>query len=148
MFLQVGIREEDSKYHRFLLREFDKVREPTVYGFQRLVFGNTASPFCSQYVIQKHAKEHSKDFPEAADSVSDSMYVDDLLDSSETVEQLKCLIVEDLQHQLTTLMGSAGFRLRKWASNEPAVVESILESDRLSTVDLLKTEQPKRRLWE
>ena len=134
MFLQVGIREEDRKYHRFLWREFDNEREPTVYEFQRLVFGKTASPFCSQYVIQTHAKEHSTDLPEAADSVSDSMYADDLL--------------EDLQHQLTTLMESAGFHLRKWASNEPAVVERIPESDHLWTVDFLKTEQRKRRLCE
>jgi hypothetical protein len=69
MFLQVGIREEDRKYHRFLWQDFQAKRERTVYEFQRLVFGNTASPFCSQYVVQTHVKEHATKFPEAADSI-------------------------------------------------------------------------------
>ena len=75
------------------------------------------------------------------------MYVDDLLDSSETVE-----LAQDLQHQLTRLMGSAGFHLRKWASNEPAVVESIPETDRLLTVDFTKDGATKTKtlgvMWE
>ena len=145
MFLQVGIREEDRKYHRFLWRDFHTECEPTIYEFQRLVFGNTASPFCSQFVIQSHAKKHATEFPEAADSVSNSMYVDDLLDSSETVAAAK-----NLQQQLTTLLASAGFHLRKWVSNEAAVVESIPESDRLPTLDLSKAEPTKTLgvMWE
>ena len=76
------------------------------------------------------------------------MCVDDLLDSSDTVEPL----TQDLQHQLTTLMGSAGLHLRKLASNEPAVVESIPESDHLSTVDFTKDGAAKTKtlgvMWE
>ena len=104
-----------------------------------------ASPFCSQFVIQCHAKKHATEFPKAADSVSNSMYVDDLLDSSETVPA-----AQNLQQQLTNLLESAGFHLRKWASNEAAVVDSIPESDRLPTLDLSKAE-PKKTLgvmWE
>ena len=56
MFLQVELQEKDRPYHRFLWRDFDTSREPDVYEFQRLLFGNTASPFCSQYVLQTHAK--------------------------------------------------------------------------------------------
>ncbi|CAB3978413.1 Hypothetical predicted protein [Paramuricea clavata] len=75
------------------------------------------------------------EFPEAADSVANSMYVDDLLDSSETVES-----TQNLRYQLTSLLASAGFNLRKWASNETAVIESIVPSDRLSTLDFGKEE--------
>ena len=57
-----------------------------MYEFQRLLFGNTASPFCSQYVLQTHAKTHASEFPEVASTFEDSMYVDDVLDSCETVE--------------------------------------------------------------
>jgi hypothetical protein len=66
------------------------------------------------------------------------MYVHDLLDSSETVAT-----AQDLQQQLTTLLASAGFQLRKWVSNDAAVVECIPESDRLPTLDLSESEPTK-----
>ena len=120
MFLQVGLRKEDRPYHRFLWRDFDASKEPDVYEFQRLLFGNTASPFCSQYVLHSHAQTHKVDYPEAAESVDNSMYVDDLLDSTETVET-----AQHLQNQLSDVLAMAGFNLRKWSSNEAAVIENV-----------------------
>lgn len=107
MFLQVELQEKDRPYHRFLWRDFNTSREPDVYEFQRLLFGNTASPFCSQYVLQTHAKTHALDFPQAASTVEDSMYVDDVLDSCEIVES-----AQHLRRQLSTLLAMAGFKLR------------------------------------
>ena len=147
MFLQVGLRKEDRPYHRFLWRDFDASKEPDVYEFQRLLFGNTASPFCSQYVLHSHAQTHKVDYPEAAESVDNSMYVDDLLDSSETVET-----AQHLQNQLFDVLAMAGFNLRKWSSNEAAVIENVPESDRLPTIDINTGEPPKTKtlgvMWE
>ena len=56
MFLQVELQYKERPFHRFLWRDFDMSRDPDVYEFQRLLFGNTASPFCSQYILQTHAK--------------------------------------------------------------------------------------------
>jgi hypothetical protein len=86
MFLQVGLQDKDRPFHRFLWRDFDPSREPDVYEFRRLLFGNTASPFCAQYVINAHAQAHTETFPAAAESVDNSMHVDDVLDSSENIE--------------------------------------------------------------
>ena len=66
MFLQVGISSKDRPYHRFLWREFDNTRDPDVYHFSRVLFGNTASPFCAQCILQTHAQEHSATYPSAA----------------------------------------------------------------------------------
>ena len=63
MFLQIVLREEDRSYHRFLWRDFDASKEPDVYEFRRLLFGNAASPFCSQYVLHYHAQAHRTEFP-------------------------------------------------------------------------------------
>ena len=86
MFLQVGLQDKDRPFHRFLWRDFDPSREPDVYEFRHLSFDNTASPFCAQYVIHAHAKAHTETFPGAVESVDNSMYVDDVLDSSKTIE--------------------------------------------------------------
>ena len=135
MFLQVDLQEKDRPYHRFLWRDCDPSRELEVYEFRRLLFGNTASPFCAQYVIHAHARAHAETFPEATESVDNSMCVDDVLDSSETIES-----AQDLRRQLSDLLGLASFRLRKWSSNEPSVVASIPGTDRLSAVEINKTE--------
>lgn len=43
MFFRVQLQDKDRPFHRFLWRDFDTPREPDVYEFQRLLFGNTAS---------------------------------------------------------------------------------------------------------
>ena len=131
MFLCVELAERDRQYRLFLWRDLDTSRQPDVYEFQRLLFGNTASPFLSQYVLHSHAQAHALDFPEAANSVDNSMYVDDLLDSCETVES-----AQQLRRQLTDLLDKAGFKLRKWSSNEPAVIEDIPAEDRLPALEI------------
>ena len=147
VFLQVELQEEDRPYHRFLWRDFDTSREPDLFEFQRLMFGNTASPLCSQYVLQTHAKTHTLDFPEAASTVEDSMYVDDVLDSLETVES-----AQHLRRQLSALLAMANFKLRKWSSNEPVVIEDVPKEDRLPTLELDKDILPKTKtlgvMWE
>ena len=50
------LQDKDQPFHRFLWRDLDTSREPDMYEFQRLLFGNTASPFCSQCFFQNHAK--------------------------------------------------------------------------------------------
>ncbi|XP_028404107.1 uncharacterized protein LOC114526786 [Dendronephthya gigantea] len=94
-----------------------------------------------------HAQENKGAFPEAADSVDNAMYVDDLLDSAETVESAK-----SLQSQLSNMLSAAGFNLRKRASDEPAVLENVPPTDRLPIVELSDGESPKTKtlgvLWE
>ncbi|XP_028410511.1 uncharacterized protein LOC114533212 [Dendronephthya gigantea] len=135
MFLQVKLRDQDRPYHRFLWRNFDSSKEPTIYEFQRLLFGNTASPFCAQYVLHYHAETHSTKFPVAADSVDNSMYVDDLLDSCETTRDAK-----NLQTPLSDLLALAGFPLRKWASNSEDILTDIPEEDTLSSLEITSQE--------
>ena len=57
------------------------------------------------------------------------MYVDDLLDS--TVQS-----AQQLQSQLTDMLSMAIFNLRKWACNEPNVIDNIPMSDRLPGVHI------------
>ena len=112
MFLQVGLRSQDRPYHRFLWRNFDQQRQPEIYEFQRLPFGNAASPFCAQYVLQSHGQTLSEEKSKVAETIDNSMYVDDVLDSFETIEEA-C----SLRRDLSEVLSDAGFKLRKWLSN-------------------------------
>ena len=137
MFLQVQLKEEDRPYHRFLWRNFDQSKPPDVYEFQRLPFGNTASPFCAQYILHSHARSHAETHPEAADTVENSMYVDDVLDSRETTQEAK-----NLRRELSDMLSGAGFDLRKWLSNEVEVIEEIPSDNRLPGMEITDKSLP------
>ena len=63
--------------------------------------------------------------------MDDSMYVNDLLDSTETVQS-----AQQLQRQLTDMLSIAGFNLHKCASNEPEAIDSVPIADGLSGVQI------------
>ena len=75
------------------------------------------------------------------------MYVDDMLESCETSQS-----AQQLRRQLSELLALAGFKLRKWSSNEPIVIEDIPLQDRLSTLEISKDELLKTKtlgvMWE
>lgn len=75
------------------------------------------------------------------------MYVDDVLDSCETVEEAK-----NLRHQLSDLLSMASFKLGKWSSNETAVLENFPLEDRQLSLEILKEGTPKIKtlgvMWE
>jgi hypothetical protein len=62
--------------------------------------------------------------PKAAQVLSDDFYVDDLLSGTSTVQGA----IE--VRELSTLLDTAGFPLRKWASNNSAFLDTIPEERR------------------
>jgi hypothetical protein len=147
MFLQVKLKEEDRRYHRFLWRNLQDDRPPDAYEFLRLPFGNTASPFCAQYVLYSHARSEAHTYPEAAETVENSMYVDDVLDSTETTHDAVVL-----RRQLSEMLSGAGFTLRKWLSNEAEVIQDVPDDERLPGVDIPDGSLPSQKtlgvLWK
>ena len=59
------------------------------------------------------------------------MYVDDVLDSFETIEEA-C----SLRRDLSEVLSDAGFKLRKWLSNESSVIPDVPIEDRVSGVEI------------
>ena len=124
MFSQVVLAEEDRRFHRVLWRDLDSTTPVKIYEAQRLTFGDKASPFLAQYVLQSHARENSQLFPRAATTCLDSVYMDDAIDSIDTTEE-----GIHLREDLTALMKSAGFIIRKWCSNDPEVLRDVPKED-------------------
>ena len=59
------------------------------------------------------------------------MYMDDVLDSCDTV-----LEAQTLRRQLSELLAKAGFKLRKWLSNETVVIADVPPEDTLSSLKI------------
>ena len=81
MYLRIEIAPKDRIYQRFLWRSLDE------YEFNRVVFGVNSSPFQAQFVVQQHAKSHESTYPMAADTIQESTYMDDSMDSVPTDAQ-------------------------------------------------------------
>lgn len=104
---------------------------PKVYEFTRAVFGVNVSPYLAQLVAQHNAKKNLSELPRGAETVRKSTYMDDRLDSVETIE-------EDvkLYHDLITLWKPAGMMPRKWLSNFGEVLKAIPKEHLVASLDL------------
>ena len=127
---------DDHRFLRFLWRELEN-RPPDVYEFNRVVFGLCSSPFLVQFVTQEHARQHADEVPRAAESVLESTYMDDTLDSVSTVSD-----GVRLYKDLLALWSGAGMTARKWLFNSPVVLEAIPVESRAKEINLQTHEFP------
>ena len=108
------------------------------------MFGDASAPFRAQLVSQKNARIHEEEFPIAAETIKESTYMDDSLDSVKTAD-----IAVELYHQLTALWEKAGMEPRKWLSNSSIVLAEIPKAHRAAEIDLDRNSlpRPRRRPW-
>src|SRR6266446_3459006 len=124
MFLRISLAKIDRKYHRFLHRDNpeDDIAE---YEFLVHCFGNSGSPAVSVYTIKELAKTHQEEFPRAAECILKSTLVDDHVDSVVTAAE-GIQLIKDLK----TLFLKIGMFIKKFASNDQEVMNSIPVEDR------------------
>ena len=83
-YLQIKLKPDDCRYLQFLWRKMDQLKKPSCYEFQRLIFGLNSAPFEAQYILrrmQKKKKKTQKEFRLALETVLDSTYMDEIMDS-------------------------------------------------------------------
>lgn len=110
-FLQIQVIKEDRDVHRFL---WDIRNQTRVMRFDRVVFGNTCSPFLLNATVKLHLSffEDSRVVTE----LKENLYVDDWLTGADTEGE-----VEDMIARGSEIMIKGGFPLAKWGSNSSLV---------------------------
>ncbi|XP_058451241.1 uncharacterized protein LOC131430355 [Malaya genurostris] len=122
MFHQIRIRAEDRNAQRFLWRHNPKC-DPEVYIMDVATFGSTCSPCSAHYIKNKNATDFAHRWPRAAEAIIKGHYVDDYLDSFNSIEEAKRVTME-----VTSIHQKGGFEIRNWLSNVPDLVRSLGES--------------------
>ena len=117
MYLQIGWDPHDRKYHKFLWRNINQTKQPDVFEFSSLVFGVNSASFESQFISQEHPLELKDDYPLAADTVLNSTYMGDSMDS---VTDGNCGIKP--YQELSALWEQASMHARKRLSNSMKVL--------------------------
>ncbi|GFW67332.1 integrase catalytic domain-containing protein [Trichonephila clavipes] len=119
MFRQILVNEDDVEFQRIFWREIpeESLKE---YRLLTVTYGTACAPYLSIRTIQQLAEEEIKKFPEASKVALEDFYVDDLITGTNSKEDAKKLV-----SQVIELMKKGGFPIRKWASNESSMLESL-----------------------
>ncbi|XP_058123028.1 uncharacterized protein LOC131264776 [Anopheles coustani] len=120
MYRQIWVHPSDRHLQRILWRPSRDM--PTQeYELNTVTYGTAAAPYLAIKSLQQTAVDHGAQFPQAAAKMSD-FYVDDFISGETTVEAAKTL-----KREVIDMVAKAGFCLRKWASNNPNVLQGISE---------------------
>ena len=131
MYLRIELYPQNRIFHGFLWQGLDNHQKPIEYEFNQIVFGVNSSPFLAQLVSRHHARTYEKVYPKAAETILQSTYMDDSMDSVLTDEQ-----GVDLYELLSELWSKAGKHTHKWLSNSPIVLSKIPLQDRVNKMNL------------
>ena len=108
-----------------------------MYEAIRLMFGYRALPYLAQYVVRQHEEDNKDACPLAAAIILLQMYTDDVMTTLETGD-----VAADVRDQVIELLRKACFKIRRWSSSRPKVLEDIPVETRVANVDIEGSELP------
>ncbi len=119
MYRAVCLTDSDKDLHRFVWRESPNETLKD-YRMTRVTFGVSASSFIANMCVQQNAVDFASQFPNAAEQVKTSFYVDDYLGGADSSEE-----AAHLQREMHSLFSKCGFLLRKWNCSDPSVLKEV-----------------------
>jgi len=119
MYRQVFIHPEDRGWQKILWRD-NSEEAVRVYNLNTVTYGMTTAPYLATRTLIQLSEDEKRNYSDVAEIITRDIYVDDLLTGAETPEQAVAL-----RTQITRLLSSGGFNLRKWASNYPHLIEPM-----------------------
>ncbi|XP_067205391.1 uncharacterized protein [Linepithema humile] len=119
MYRQVLINESQWALQRILWRNSDE-EEVRVFELTTVTYGTASASFLAVRSLQEIAKLEQSNMPMGSARILSDFYVDDLLTGADSIQDLITI-----RNEVNTILSKAGFVLRKWASNEQAILNGI-----------------------
>ncbi|XP_072384617.1 uncharacterized protein [Diabrotica undecimpunctata] len=131
MYRMIQVSPEQRKLQRIFWRQ-NAADDLKCYQLNTVTYGTASAPYLAVRCLTQLASEHEKDNPKASESIKRSLYMDDYLEGADSEHKLLTL-----QAQVTSILASAGFQLRKWLCNKRRLltkfqVDTSLESSVLN----------------
>lgn len=119
MYRRIYINPNQRNLQCILWRE--NPNEPLhTYTLTTLSFGLKCAPYVATRCLQQLAQENQEQFPQAAQAITNSMYMDDLLHGGDDEQQ-----VAETAANIDRILRGANFVLRKWKTNSPNILRNI-----------------------
>ncbi|UYV67559.1 hypothetical protein LAZ67_5001210 [Cordylochernes scorpioides] len=119
MYRQIRLHPDDIKYQTILWIDC-KDLELQEYNLLTVTYGLACAPYLAIRTLHQIAHEVQVSNPRISKIIREDFYVDDLLTGCPTMKDAK-----GLMQQLIAVLGSGGFVLRKWVSNETSIIEDL-----------------------
>jgi len=135
MYRQILVHPADRRYQLILWRRAS-MEEIATFELATVTFGTASAPFLAQRVIRQIAKDEGDKFPLARSVLDSEVYVNDVMSGDDSLES-----AQKKRTQVRDCLATAHFDLRKWASNDPRLLQGVdpsnhgLASDRLFQED-------------
>ena len=81
--LQCKIKDKDRLMFRILWRYHDEKKSPITHTFPRILFGMNTGTSEVYYVVRHNAEKYQTEYLLTAETVLESTYMDDIMDSTE-----------------------------------------------------------------
>jgi len=118
MYQQITVHPQDRDLQRILWR-YSSDEPVQEYNLTTVTYGTSSVPYLATRCLKKIADDNRYQYPRSAHVLSNDFYIDDLLSGTTTIED-----AIKVQQEIS-LLQTAGFTLRKWASNHSTFLDNI-----------------------
>ncbi|CAB0018071.1 unnamed protein product, partial [Nesidiocoris tenuis] len=137
MFRQISHHLEDRNLLRIVWR-FNPDSPIQDFNLCTVTYGTASAPWLANRVIKDLAQSHAESHPDASTILSNRVYVDDLNGGSNDIQG-----TIHIRNQLIDVLASAKLELRKWATNQPEILDGIPPHHRLPATTSLAVQSEK-----
>lgn len=109
MYHTVKISTLDEHTHRLVWRDLDSSRSPDQYVLTTVTFGDKPSGTIATLALRYTVEKFGGEFPEVQDMIINNTYVDDILYSTDSIENAFSLI-----HDTEKILAQGSFRVKHW----------------------------------
>ena len=109
MYNSVRISEFDQHCHHFLWKSMNTTIAPNIYAITAVNIGVRLSGTIATVALRKTAKLEKENYPTEAKIIQESSYVDDIIDSTETIEKAM-----PLTGNITGILLKGNFVMKQW----------------------------------
>ncbi|XP_076389571.1 uncharacterized protein LOC105662854 [Megachile rotundata] len=134
MYRQILIEPAQRCFQRILWRP-DNTSPIETFELNTITYGTASAPFLATRTLKQIGLECAQEFPVVSRIIINDFYVDDLLTGLDTVDELRYV-----KEKLSQVVGQAGLKLRKWASNSAALTE---QGSNIEHIELSADKDPK-----
>lgn len=127
MYRQIVVPEEDADYQRILWRPSSDgpIKD---YRLRTVTYGLKSAPFQALRTIAQLAHDTAVSHPDGSRVLGRDIYVDDIVTGADSIEQALQLRID-----LSEILSSGGFHLRKWTSNNKHFIADLPSSELYSS---------------
>ncbi|XP_037816477.1 uncharacterized protein LOC119606893 [Lucilia sericata] len=127
MYRQILLKSEHRQYQKIVFRSPSET-QIEVYQLNTVTFGVNCAPFLALRMLLQLADDEERCFPLGSRILRESMYVDDALVGAHSIPDAL-----EARDQLIGILGTAGFELRKWASNSKQILKNLPQEHLLNS---------------